>query len=177
MGGWREQRDDGGVVIDVGSNEIVADGLSMPHSPRLHDGKLWLHNSGTGHFGFVDVETGHFEAVAFCPGYLRGLDFIGDYAIAGISKPRDKNFSGLQLDQNIENANSTSRCAILVIDTRSGDTVHWMQIEGVISEVYDVCVMPSVTRPMSIGFRSDEIRRILSIDKVEDLKIPGSADF
>jgi uncharacterized protein (TIGR03032 family) len=38
--GWRERRNDGGVVIDVASGEIVASGLSMPHSPRLYDGKL-----------------------------------------------------------------------------------------------------------------------------------------
>jgi uncharacterized protein (TIGR03032 family) len=38
--GWRDRRADGGIVIDVASNEIVAGGLSMPHSPRWHDGRL-----------------------------------------------------------------------------------------------------------------------------------------
>ena len=28
--------------MDVGSNEIVSRGLSMPHSPRWYGGKLWL---------------------------------------------------------------------------------------------------------------------------------------
>src|SRR5215471_13633218 len=49
--GWRDRRHDGGIVIDVASNEIVASGFSMPHSPRLYDGKLWLLNSGAGEFG------------------------------------------------------------------------------------------------------------------------------
>ena len=48
--GWREHRRDGGVVIDVATNEIVCRGLSMPHSPRLHDGTLYVLNSGTGLF-------------------------------------------------------------------------------------------------------------------------------
>jgi uncharacterized protein (TIGR03032 family) len=49
--GWRDNRAGGGVVIDMASNAVVCRGLSMPHSPRLHDGKLWVLNSGTGEFG------------------------------------------------------------------------------------------------------------------------------
>src|SRR5688572_11024876 len=71
--GWRDHRADGGIVIDVQSNEIVATGLSMPHSPRWYRGKLWLLNSGTGDFGYVDFKSGRFEPVTFCAGYLRGL--------------------------------------------------------------------------------------------------------
>jgi uncharacterized protein (TIGR03032 family) len=32
--GWRDHRLNGGIVIDVKRNEIVLEGLSMPHSPR-----------------------------------------------------------------------------------------------------------------------------------------------
>lgn len=34
--GWREQRRDGGVLIDVTSDRVVTEGLSMPHSPRVY---------------------------------------------------------------------------------------------------------------------------------------------
>ena len=80
--GWRDRRHDGGCVIDVQTNDIIVTELSMPHSPRVYRDKLWLLNSGTGHFGYVDRKTGTFEKVAFCPGYLRGLSFHGDYAIS-----------------------------------------------------------------------------------------------
>jgi uncharacterized protein (TIGR03032 family) len=86
--GWRERRQDGGVVIDVASGEIVASGLSMPHSPRLYDGRLWLLNSGTGELGTVDRASGAFTPVAFCPGYARGLAFAGRHAVIGLSRPR-----------------------------------------------------------------------------------------
>ena len=100
--GWRDRRDDGGCVVDVASGEVVADGLSMPHSPRLHDGRLWLLESGTGHLGTVDRGTGAFAPVTFCPGYLRGLAFAGDFAVVGLSKCREnRTFSGLRLDQNL----------------------------------------------------------------------------
>ena len=100
--GWRERRRDGGLVVDVASNDIVAGGLSMPHSPRWYQGRLWLCNSGTGEFGFIDLATGKFEPLTFCAGYLRGVAFHGDYALLGTSKPRhNKTFSGLPEIQEI----------------------------------------------------------------------------
>ena len=42
LGGWRENKRNGGLLIDVDSNEIIARGLSMPHSPRWYRNKLWL---------------------------------------------------------------------------------------------------------------------------------------
>ncbi|MGD1921334.1 MAG: TIGR03032 family protein, partial [Pleurocapsa sp.] len=85
--GWRSHRRDGGVVIDVASDEVVASGLSMPHSPRFYKGKLWVLNSGQGDFGYIDLATGKFEPVTFCAGFTRGLAFYGDYALIGTSKP------------------------------------------------------------------------------------------
>ncbi len=162
--GWREHRRDGGCVIDVESNEIVASGLSMPHSPRLHNGKLWLLNSGTGEFGWIDPQAGRFESVAFCPGYMRGLACIGDYALIGLSMPRDnRTFTGLALDDALASRGAEARCAVLVIDLRTGDTVHWLRFTGVVQELYDVVAIPGVRRPSAIGFRSDEIRRVLTV--------------
>jgi len=162
--GWRDHRANGGLVIDVASREIIASGLSMPHSPRWYRNRLWLLNSGTGEFGYIDLELGRFEPIAFCPGYLRGLSFHGDFAIVGLSRPRgNKTFSGLALDEALNNKGATARCALQVIDLNRGDVVHELRIEGVIEELYDVCVLPGVARPMAIGFQSDEIRRILSL--------------
>ncbi|MBM3573271.1 MAG: TIGR03032 family protein, partial [Alphaproteobacteria bacterium] len=158
--GWRDRRDDGGIVIDVASNAIVCEGLSMPHSPRLHDGRLWLLNSGAGEFGYVDLTRGSFEVVAFLPGYLRGLAFCGRFAIVGLSTCREnRTFSGLRLDQELAKRDADPRCALAVVDLTSGDAVHWLRIEGFVRELYDVAVVPSVMRPMAPGFKSDDIRR------------------
>lgn len=162
--GWREHRQTGGVVIDVQSNEYVAEGLSMPHSPRWYKDRLWVLNSGEGEFGYVDLKTGQFEAIAFCPGYLRGMSFFGDFAVVGLSKPRgNKTFEGLVLQQKLEDKQVQPRCALQVINLTTGDIVHEMRIEGVVEELYDVCVIPEVSKPMAIGFVSEEIRRVLSL--------------
>jgi hypothetical protein len=163
--GWRDHRASGGVVVDVQSNEVVAHGLSMPHSPRLHQGKLWLCNSGTGEFGHLDLDSGRFVPVAFCAGYLRGLYFHGDFALVGTSKPRhNKTFSGLPLDAALQSRQAEARCGLQVIDLRTGDAVHWLRMEGMVDELYDVITLPGVRRPMALGFKTDEIRRVLSVD-------------
>ena len=162
--GWRERRKDGGVVIDVKSNEIIVDGLSMPHSPRLYNNKLWLLNSGTGYFGYVDIEKGAFEPVAFCPGYLRGLAFVGDYAVVGLSQPRgNKTFDGLPLENELKSKDVEPRCGVEIIDLRSGDVVHGFRISGMVQELYDVVTLPGVMRPMALGLVSDEIRHMITV--------------
>ena len=161
---WRDQRRDGGVVVDCQSEEIICDGLSMPHSPRYYHDQLWLLNAGTGFFGRVDVKSGEFQPLTFCPGFLRGMSFSGDYAIVANSKPRDnKTFTDLALDDNLAERGAEARCQIAVIDLRTFDLVHWLRIEGVVEELYDVVVLPGVQRPMAIGFKTDEIRRTLSV--------------
>ena len=162
--GWRDHRQAGGCVIDIDSNQVVATGLSMPHSPRLHNGQLWVLNSGTGEFGRIDRDAGRFEPVAFLPGYARGLSFHGDFAFVGLSMPRDnRTFTGLALDQALATRGAEARCAVMVIDLRSGDTPHWARFEGVVQELYDIVTIPGVRRPAAVGFRSDEIRRVISI--------------
>jgi hypothetical protein len=69
--GWRDRRRDGGVLIDVDSNEVLAEGFSMPHSPRWRDGVLYLLDSGRGVFGKLDLATCKLEEIAFCPGMRR----------------------------------------------------------------------------------------------------------
>ena len=162
--GWRDRRRDGGCLLDVTTNEVLVTGLSMPHSPRVYRDRLYLLDSGTGFFGAVDRTARRFEPIAFCPGYLRGLTFVGDFAIVGMSRPRDnKTFSGLMLDENLASRGAEARCGLAVIDLRTGDVVHWLRIEGIVAELYDVIVLPGVQRPMALGFKTDEIRRTISI--------------
>ena len=161
--GWRDRRRDGGCIIDVNSNEVIVSGLSMPHSPRVYRNRLWVLNSGTGYLGTVDLNSQKFEPLTFCPGYLRGLAFINNFAIVGLSQPRNKTFSGLPLDDNLLAKNAEARCGLMVIDLNSGDIVHWLRITGIIKELYDVAVLPGVRRPMALGFKSEEICRTITI--------------
>ncbi|MEO9801735.1 MAG: TIGR03032 family protein [Reichenbachiella sp.] len=164
--GWREHRQNGGVVMDVQTNEIVCDGLSMPHSPRWYNGKLYLLEAGTGYFGSVDLKTNKFEKIAFCPGFLRGLDFVGNYAIVAISSARkNRTFGGLALDDNLKAANTQARCGLQIINLETGAAEHWVRLSGHVDELYDVKVLPKVNKPLLIGTQKDEIRTMISIEQ------------
>lgn len=164
--GWRDKRVSGGIVVDVLTNEIVCSGLSMPHSPRLHADKLWLLNSGTGEFGWVDVEAKRFVPTAFCPGYARGLTFAAGCAVIGLSLAREnRTFQGLPLNEALASRAAEPRCGLIMVDLRTGDTVAWVRLEGVVRELYDVAFLPGVRQPSAIGFKTDEITRLISIDE------------
>jgi uncharacterized protein (TIGR03032 family) len=163
--GWRDKRRESGVVVDIKLNEVIAEGLSMPHSPRWYRDRLWLINSGTGFFGYIDMEGGKFVEVAFCPGYARGLAFIGDWAVIGLSDRRkNRTFQDLALDENLKSRDAETRCGLLIVNLESGDAPHWLRFSGVVRELYDIGILPGIIRPMAIGFRSDEIRRYIAFE-------------
>lgn len=158
-GAWREHRQSGGVVIEVASGEVVAEGLSMPHSPRLHRDTLYLLQSGTGEFGRIDRASGRFEAICALPGFARGVAFAGDHAIIGVSRPRrDRTFEGLALNDRLAGSGRAPTCMIAVVNLATGDIEHALEIEGVVQELYDVAFLAGIRRPKLLGFQTPDIR-------------------
>ena len=82
---------DGGVLIDIETDAIVADGLSMPHSPWIWGDALYLLESARLPRQ-VDRQSGKREDVTFCPGFARGLAFVAHYAVVTVSLRRHENF-------------------------------------------------------------------------------------
>jgi uncharacterized protein (TIGR03032 family) len=137
----------------------------MPHSPRLHQGELWLLNSGTGELGVVEgaaTGKGKFVPRVFCPGFARGLAFAGNYAFVGLSKPRYKRFEGLALDQRLADADSEPWCGIQIIDLTKGVCAEWFRIDGAVKELFDVAVLKGHACPMSIGPEAPEIVKFMT---------------
>lgn len=164
VNGWRDRRASGGIVVDVASGAIVTEGLSMPHSPRWHDGRLWVLNSGTGHLGTVDLGSGAFRPLTFCPGFLRGLAFHHNHAVVGLSLPRNGSFSGLALDDELKRRDAEPWCGLQIVNLASGDIVQWIRLEAPVTELFDVAVLPAVRRPMAAGFLTDEIHRTITVE-------------
>jgi uncharacterized protein (TIGR03032 family) len=148
--GWRQHRASGGIIIDVTRNRIICRGLSMPHSPRFHGNRLWILNSGTGELGVVESgnsDERRFEPIAFIPGFLRGLVFIGPYAIVGLSRPRYEVFKGLPLHDRLHKKGLPPWSGTAVVDTRDGRCVEWFRLTGRVWEVSDVAVLPGASNP------------------------------
>ncbi len=162
--GWRQDIVGGGAVYDVETSIPVLDGLTLPASPRIYGDRLWMVESGSGYFGVVDPATGRFEKAILCPGFVRGLSFHGNFAVTSTSHSfGGRAISGLPVEENLQRSKAQARCALIVLDLQQGVLAHWMRIEGQISEIQDVAVLPGVRRPAAIGLDSEEIQRILSI--------------
>ena len=142
-GGWRANKNEGGVLLDVDSGEIVVSGLCMPHSPRWHEDRLWILESGRGALGVVDLDDGTVETVAQLPGFTRGLAFAGPFAFVGLSQVREHIFEGLPLTE--EGVARTS--GVWVVDTRNGEVAAFLRFEGNVREVYEVAVLEGIRVP------------------------------
>ncbi len=127
------------------ANEILARGLSMPHSPRWHQGKLWVLESGNGGVGTVDEKTGKYEEICRLPGFTRGLDFAGPYAFIGLSQVRESAvFSGIAVaEMKPEDRN----CGVWAIDVRNGNVAGFVKFVNAVQEIFAVQVLPGMIWP------------------------------
>jgi len=143
--GWREQdRFTRGVVIDIQQNEVVVEGLCMPHSPRWHDGQWWLCNSGHGLLSRVDPRSGQCTEVCALPGFTRGLCLVGNHALVGLSKIRRKHI----LDAPpVRARHKKIRAGVALVDLISGRPMGSLEFTGGGSEVFEVLFLPATSQP------------------------------
>lgn len=150
LSGWRAGKATSGCLIDVASGQSVCRGLCMPHSPRVYGERVWLLNSGHGTLEAVDPATGGRNVVAAMPGYTRGLAFHTHYAFVGLSRIRETSvFGGVPIADHRDEL----KCAVAVVDLRSGQTVAFLEFETGVEEIFDVQVLPgcrtvSMTGPL-----------------------------
>jgi uncharacterized protein (TIGR03032 family) len=144
---WRDHRATGGCVIDVPSGQVVLRGLCMPHSPRLHQGRLWFIESGCGRLVSVDHQGQTLTSIQL-PGYARGLAFHGSYAFVGLSRIRQtSSFQGLPIADSID----TLKCGVAAVDLASGLVAGLLEFTAGIEEIFDVRVNPYSRSPLFSG--------------------------
>jgi uncharacterized protein (TIGR03032 family) len=145
--GWRENKARGGIVLDIESGAVLAHGLSMPHSPRWHAGRLWVCESGDGSLGYLDPQSGQYQVVAAVPGFTRGLDFAGGHppegrvlAFVGLSQVRETAvFSGIPLTERLPAEERT--CGVCVVDLARGEPIALLRFDEGVQEVFAVQVL------------------------------------
>jgi uncharacterized protein (TIGR03032 family) len=160
-GTWRQNKAAGGCLIDVQTNELVAEGLSMPHSPRWHRDSLWVLESGKGELCRVDHKSGRVETVAELPGFTRGLAFAGNLAFVGLSQIRETaTFGGLPLTERLEER----LCGVWMVDIDAGEIAGFIRFEDLVQEVFDVALLP--------GRRYPEIAEERSVTTARSFVLP-----
>ncbi len=138
-GGWRSNKKDGGLLIDVDTNQILCRGLSMPHSPRWYRDRLWVLQSGHGGIGFIDSKTGQYESMATLSGFTRGLSFAGPLAFIGLSQVRESAiFGGIPI---AEQALEERLCGVWVVNIETGQTIGFVQFQDAVQEIFAVEIL------------------------------------
>ena len=146
--GWRPVKAAAGCLIDVPSGETVARGLAMPHSPRVHGGRVWVLHSGAGRLTVVDPATGRHDDVAELPGYTRGLAMLGPYAFVGLSKIRETStFGGVPIAERRDEL----KCGVGAIDLRTGRLAAHLEFVTGVDEIFDVVALPGALSPLLSG--------------------------
>jgi uncharacterized protein (TIGR03032 family) len=174
-GGWRTNKKDGGVVIDVESGRVILHGLSMPHSPRWHAGRVWVLESGTGSVGCVDPWTRRYVRLAGLPGFTRGLDFCGDLAFVGLSQVREAAcFSGIPI---AERPMEERRCGVWVLDIWTGRTVAYAEFQDAVQEIFGVQVLGGVRFPELIDDADPMINDTFVLPNESLDAVPASLRF
>ena len=74
-------------------------------------------------------------------------------------------FEGLPLEGLLQAKDAAPRCGLLVVDTITGETAHWLRFEHTIDELYDVAALPGVRQAEAIGFMGADIERAISVEQ------------
>ena len=155
---WRTLPTNQGVIIDVETNNILAEGFIRPHSPRIYKGDLYLLNSAEGALVKVDRTTGNVVTLAVFPGFTRGLSFYEDYAFVGLSKLREGK-NPLALEFPIYKSDAKLKSGIAVWQLSVNRLVGFIEYTTEITEVYDVAILENYRRPMIFNTISDSYRK------------------
>ena len=140
---WKPGMLTGGILMDVDTNEIVLDNLPVPHSPRLYKDGLWMLLSATGEVVKVDVQSGKYDIVTRCNGFVRGMDRIGDYLFVATSKLRPNS----SLFKEAPVAKQSVVCGVTVIYVPTGQPCGFISYKTTVEELFDVKVLPGLMRP------------------------------
>ena len=146
--GWREQKANGGIIMDTNTNDILVEGLSMPHSPRWYGDRLWVLESGKGSLATVDLDSSKLNTVIELPGFTRGLSFWGSLAFIGLSQVRKTAiFSGIPITETVKER----QCGVWVVNIETAKIVAFLRFEDAVQEIFSVAILPGIRYPELIN--------------------------
>jgi uncharacterized protein (TIGR03032 family) len=149
--GWKNLPKHHGLIMDVETNEILTEGLCMPHSPIILGRKIYFLQSGLGSINVLDIDTGKIDEVATLRTFLRGFDIYGDYLFVGASELREKSSSFGQLPISDEK----TFCGLYVFNRHTGEQVAGISYTDRIKEIFAVRVLSDVQRPALLTERDE----------------------
>ncbi len=124
-----------GCVWDVAGERLVISHLSLPHSPRIIDGDLWVCESGKGRV--LRRRGDRLEVVINLGSFTRGMIAIDDFVLIATSKIRESRCN-VQLDRQMLAEN---RCGIHLLDKNNLKLLDSYYFEDK-KEIFDIQFIP-----------------------------------
>ncbi len=159
---WRDTVATTGVMYDIEANELIAEGLPMPHSPMAVGDDLYVLLSATGELAKIDKATGKYDVITKYEGFVRGMSLVQDYLFIGLSKLR-KNSSTFAKLPFAEKANQSG---VLIVHLPTGSIAGQITYQTSVDEIYDVHAISGKRRP--------NILNTITNDHYSGLMIPGT---
>ncbi len=155
---WRQTVPHSGVLFDVEKDNILTEGLAMPHSPRIINGELYCLLSGTGELVRVDRNTGKTHVVKQFDGFVRGMSHYQDYLFVGLSKLRKNSSIFAKLDFPF----SGDKAGIVIMHLPTASIVGQFMYQASVDELYDVHVLAGTQRPNILNTQKPEHKLAVS---------------
>lgn len=169
---WRDKVTETGVLFDLENDEVIAEGLAMPHSPRIFGDDLYVLLSATGELVKVDVKTGKYDVVVKVDGFVRGMSLYKDYLFIGLSKLR-KNSSTFGKLKFAEKANHSG---VMIVHLPTGSIAGKISYETSVDEIYDVHILADKIRPNIMNTLNENYKLGVMTPKSTYWAIPKPAD-
>ena len=149
---WRDGITDSGVVWDIEENRVVAEGLGMPHSPKMFDEDLYILTSANGELIKVDIPSGSVEVIYKTDAFLRGMTRVGDYLFIAHSKLRQNSSTFAQL----EISKKANRSGIIVLHLPSKSVQGEIIYQSSVDEIYEIHALPHISRPNILNTEKED---------------------
>ncbi|GLR16690.1 TIGR03032 family protein [Portibacter lacus] len=156
---WRKNIPNGGMLYDVKNGKTLLSNLRMPHSPRKYANRYFLLESAEGLVQEFDQKTNKLITIKKLPAFVRGLAIYKDFLFVGKSKIRTTS----SIFGKLEIAKHDIKPGITIIHLPSQAVVGEINYLNSLEEIYDVQIIPNLTRPNIINPESDIAFKGISI--------------
>ena len=159
--GWRKDIMESGILVDVDSNEIILDGLAMPHSPTIINNELYLLESGNGRLIKVDVANKSFQVIYEFNKFVRGMKYYKGILFIGQSKIRE----GSKAFNDLDVVYSSKNAGIIIFDLRTKASFGKITYLDTIEEIYDVDLIEGFCKPAIITRLNEKSKNLIVTPK------------
>ncbi len=160
---WSEGRIDYGTLIDIDTDEILIEGMIMPHSPKVYKGEVYVCESGLGVVWKYSPITKEKTEVVKLQGFTRGLFFYGGVMFVGLSQVRA---SEIKNPTPLSKEYDETYAGVWMINLEDNTEIGHIKFDGDVDQIYDIAIIPNSTMPELLNVSSSLTRHLFDFEEM-----------